>query len=65
VLLTSVTYGSLVLALHASILNEAIKAAVFVNSLPSGSADLIESGDPPEGWGVRVKRGQSAALART
>jgi len=32
-------------------LNAGIKTAVFENSLPLGSADFTEIGDPPEGWG--------------
>ena len=41
----------------------AIKVVIFENSLPLRNADLIETGDRP-GGGVRVKRGQSAVLAR-
>ena len=55
--LVSTNYRNVVLVMHQ--FDAAIKVVIFENSLPLRGTDFTETGDPPEGWGVRVKRGQS------
>ncbi|MCD6261804.1 MAG: hypothetical protein J7J52_02120, partial [Deltaproteobacteria bacterium] len=56
-LLISRNYRNIVLVTHQ--FDAAIKVVIFENSLPLRNTDFTENRDQPEGWGIRVKRGQS------